>query len=124
VKLVRKVRIGSRTRRIYAQTPFERVCASPASDPERIAELKRQQQQLDPFQLSRTIQAQLEHIFQLSQELAVRGTTQAPILQRGSELDIARKKNTDQKESSKQERGKMTARKSKKERRRVACYVS
>lgn len=77
VKLVRKVRIGSRTRRIYGvpQTPFERVCASPASDPERIGELKRQQQQLDPFQLSRTIQAKLEHIFQLSQELAVRGTT-------------------------------------------------
>jgi hypothetical protein len=33
------------------------ACASPAADPERIAELKRQQQELDPFQLSRTIQA-------------------------------------------------------------------
>ena len=126
VKLVRKVRIGSRTRRIYGvpQTPFERVCASPASDPERIGELKRQQQQLDPFQLSRTIQAKLEHIFQLSPELAVRGTTHPPILQRGSEMDIPRKKKTDQKESGQQERGKMTARKSKEKRRRVACYVS
>src|ERR1700724_3291519 len=126
VKLVRKVRIGSRTRRIYGvpQTPLERVCASPASDPERIGELKRQQQQLDPFQLSRTIQAKLEHIFQLSQELAVRGTTHPPILQRGSEMDIPRKKKTDQKESGQQERGKMTARKSKEKRRRVACYVS
>jgi hypothetical protein len=125
VKLVRKVRIGSRTRRIYGvpQTPFERVCASPASDPERIAELKRQQQ-LDPFELSRTIQAKLEHIFQLSQELAVRRTTHPPILQRGSEMDIPRKKKTDQKESSQQEQGKMTATKSTKKRRRVACYVS
>src|ERR1700730_9644075 len=70
VKLVRKVRIGSRTRRIYGvpQTPLERVCASPASDPERIGELQRQQQQLDPFQLSRTIQTKLEGIFRLSVE--------------------------------------------------------
>ena len=71
---VRLERVGSRTRRIYGppQTPFERVCASPACDPERIAELKRQQQELDPFQLSREIQAKLERIFQLSQELALR----------------------------------------------------
>ena len=65
VKLVRKVRVGSRTRRIYGkpQTPFERVCASPASDPARIAALKRRQQELDPFALSRAIQTKLEHIF-------------------------------------------------------------
>jgi hypothetical protein len=65
VKLVRKVRVGSRTRRIYGkpQAPFERVCASPASDPARIAALKRQQQELDPFALSRAIQTKLEHIF-------------------------------------------------------------
>jgi len=36
---------------------LRKPCASPAADPERIAELKRQQQELDPFQLSRTIQA-------------------------------------------------------------------
>jgi len=83
VKLVRKVRVGSRTRRIYGmpQTPFERVCASPACDPERIAALQRQKQALDPFQLSRAIQAKLEHIFQLSQELTMRGKTNAPLLQ-------------------------------------------
>ena len=75
VKLERKLRMGSRTRRIYGppQTPFDRVCASPASDPERVAQLKRQQRELDPFELSRTIQAKLERIFQLSQELAMRG---------------------------------------------------
>jgi len=74
VKLERKIRVGSRTRRIYGppQTPFERVCASPASDPERIAELKRQQRELDPFELSRKIQAKLERIFQFSKELTPR----------------------------------------------------
>lgn len=90
VKLLRKVRIGSRTRRIYGvpQTPFERVCASPAADPEWIAELKRQQQELDPFRLSSTIQAKLEQIFQLSWELAVRGKPDPPNLPSGSEIDI------------------------------------
>lgn len=81
VKLQRKIRVGSRTRRIYGppQTPFARVCASPTADPQRIAELKRQQKDLDPFQLSRTIQAKLERIFQLSRELAGRGKTAATV---------------------------------------------
>lgn len=101
VKLERKVRVGSRTRRIYGppQTPFERVCASPASDPERIGELKRQQRELDPFELSHTIQAKLEGIFLLSQELAGRGKTQAATLQSGSERSMARKDKTDKKEN-------------------------
>jgi hypothetical protein len=126
VKLQHKVRMGSRTRRIYGvpETPFQRVCASPASDPERIAELKRQQQQLDPFQLSRTIQDKLEHIFQLSRELTGRETNHTAIPQKGSEVEIPTKKKTGQKESSEQERGEMTARKSKKKQRRAACYVS
>jgi hypothetical protein len=90
VKLQRKVRVGSRTRRIYglAQTPFERVCASPAFDAERIAELQRQQQQLDPFELARSIQAKLERIFQLSKELALRSEKSA-FLQ--NDPEIARK---------------------------------
>jgi len=81
VKLERKVRVGSRTRRIYGlpQTPFQRVCASPASDPARIAELKRLQQQLDPFALGRSIQAKLERIFQLSKELKPRGEKLASV---------------------------------------------
>jgi hypothetical protein len=128
VKLVRKVRVGSRTRRIYGkpQTPFERVCASPASDPERIAALKRQQQELDPFQLSRAIQAKLEHIFQLSRKLAVREKPRTAILQNGSERQIpkAKKKTMHKAERSREKRGKMTARQSTKKPRRVASYVS
>src|ERR1700736_201404 len=90
VKLVLKVRVVSRTRRIYGkpQTHFERVCASPACDPERIATLQRQQQELDPFELSSAIQAKLEHIFQLSQELAGRRKPQTATLQDGSESPL------------------------------------
>jgi hypothetical protein len=128
VKLVRKVRVGSRTRRIYGkpQTPFQRVCASPASDPERIAGLKRQQQKLDPFELSRAIQTKLEHIFQLSQELAGRGKPQTAIVQNGSECQIPKaEKNTMHKtERSREKRGKMTARQSTKKPRRFASYTS
>jgi len=68
VKLEKKERIGSRLRRHYEapRTPFQRVCASPVADPERVAELRRQRETLNPFQLSATIQAKLEKIFRLS----------------------------------------------------------
>ncbi len=80
VKLQKKVRIGSRLRRVYEppQTPFQRVCASPAADPKRVAELQRLRQTLDPFQLSATIQAKLEGIFRLSTE-AVRPANPLPV---------------------------------------------
>ncbi len=70
VKLERKVRVGSRLRRCYQapETPFQRVCASRAVHPERVAELKRQRERLDPFELSRTIQAKLERLYELSTE--------------------------------------------------------
>jgi hypothetical protein len=126
VKLVRKVRVGSRTRRIYGmpQTPFARVCASPASDPERIAVLQRQQQELDPFQLSRAIQAKLEHIFQLSRELTMCGKTPAPLLQ-NTERQISKTKrkqrptkNTTERNEEKCQSAKLT-----KKPRRVVSYV-
>jgi hypothetical protein len=127
VKLVRKVGVGSRTRRIYGkpQTPFERVCASPACDPERIATLQRQQQELDPFELSSAIQVKLEHIFQLSQELAVRRKPQTATLQDGSERQLpkAKKKTMRKAERSPEKRGKMSATQSKKKL-QAASYVS
>jgi hypothetical protein len=68
VKLTRKERIGSRLRRHYEapQTPFQRVAASLTADSERLAELRRLRETLDPFQLSQTIQTKRERIFQLS----------------------------------------------------------
>ena len=79
VKLRQKVRVGSRLRRVYepAQTPFQRVLASPGADAQRVAELQRGRETLDPFQLSVTIQAKLERIFALSAE-AVRAAKSLP----------------------------------------------
>ena len=65
VKLVRKQRVGSRTRRRYdnPQTPFERVLASKEADPVKLAALGRLRERLDPFELSRSINRQLERIY-------------------------------------------------------------
>jgi hypothetical protein len=70
VKLAKKERVGSRLRRHYEApaTPLQRVSASPAADGERVAELQKRQQSIDPFQLSATIQAKLERIFRLSSD--------------------------------------------------------
>ncbi len=70
VKLVRKVRVGSRIRRVYdrPQTPFERVCACPEADPARVAEFRHLQAQLDPFALAEAIDRQLDHLYALAQQ--------------------------------------------------------
>jgi RNA processing factor Prp31 len=68
VKLRRKVRVGSKLKRIYdsPQTPFQRVCASKQAIPAKVAELQQWRDTLDPFELSQQIERKLEHIFQLS----------------------------------------------------------
>ena len=68
VKLARKVRIGSRLKRVYGapQTPFERVCASPQASPAQVAQLQKLRDTLDPFQLSQIIHTKLDRIFQLA----------------------------------------------------------
>jgi hypothetical protein len=68
VKLIRKEPVGARVRRRYdaACTPLERVLASPAIDPARAAELRRQRDHLDPFALARTIEQKLERIYALA----------------------------------------------------------
>jgi len=73
VKLVRKVRIGSRIRRVYdrPQTPFERVQACPEADPLRVAHLRHLQAQLDPFALAEAIDAQLARLYTLAHHRAV-----------------------------------------------------
>jgi len=86
VKLESKLRIGSRLRRRYQtpQTPFQRLCAcaSPAVDPQRVAELQRLRNTLDPFVLSQLIQTKLERIFQLSAEV-LRNQTQRSTVSNG-----------------------------------------
>jgi hypothetical protein len=65
VKLVKKVRVGSKVRRVYdtAQTPLERVLACTQAKPEQVAELKKLHLSLDPFQLGKVIDQKLERIY-------------------------------------------------------------
>jgi len=62
VKLVKKVRVGSKLRRVYspAQTPWERVLASGQADARRAAELKKLRSTLDPFALAQSVDRKLE----------------------------------------------------------------
>jgi len=68
VKLVKKVRVGSKVRRVYdtARTPFERVKACAQADPQQVAMLEELRKRLDPFQLSRTIERKLQRIARLA----------------------------------------------------------
>ncbi len=65
VKLLKKVRVGSKVRRVYspAQTPFERVLAWGQADAQRLAELEKLRSTLDPFALARSIERKLERVF-------------------------------------------------------------
>jgi len=68
VKLVRKVRVGSRIRRVYdrAQTPFARVQSCPEADPLKVAHLAALQAQLDPFALAEAIDQHLARLYALA----------------------------------------------------------
>ena len=65
VKLVKKVRVGSKVRRVYdaAQTPLERVLASGQFEKDQATELKKLHLSLDPFQLGKVIDQKLERIY-------------------------------------------------------------
>ena len=68
MKLVRKVRVGSRVIRRYdqPQTPFERVRACPEADSAKVAALQRRLETTDPFALSRRIDQHLERLWALA----------------------------------------------------------
>ncbi len=68
VKLMKKVRVGSKLRRVYAapQTPFERVWAC-TKNPADLAELKKFKDTIDPFRLGEVIERKLEVIYELAQ---------------------------------------------------------
>jgi len=77
VKLVRKVRVGSRTRRNYdrPQTPFERVLACSEADADKCARLQLLRDRLDPFELSRRIDARIERLQTLASHAPSRRKT-------------------------------------------------
>ena len=68
VKLVKKVRVGSKVRRVYdaARTPFERVRECAQTDAQKVAQLEQLRKHLDPFQMSRSIERKLERISRLA----------------------------------------------------------
>ncbi len=68
VKLLKKVRVGSKLRRVYdpPQTPLQRVARAPGADSQRLAELERLREQIDPFELAHTIDRKLERIHALA----------------------------------------------------------
>lgn len=68
VKLLEKVRVGSKVRRVYdgPRTPFERVQACTAADPQKVAQLEALKKSLDPFQLGTLIERKLERIARLA----------------------------------------------------------
>jgi len=67
VKLVKKIRVGSKLRRVYdrPQTPLERVTHSGQADASRLAELTKLKNRRDPFELARIIDRKLKHIYGL-----------------------------------------------------------
>lgn len=68
MKLIRKVRVGSRLIRRYdpPQTPFERVQACGQANPIRLTALQRVLKTTDPFALSRRIDQHLERLWALA----------------------------------------------------------
>src|SRR5579859_6325098 len=68
VKLMKKVRVGSKLRRVYdaPKTPFERVVASQQGDAKQLSILKELQRSLDPIQLAKVIDRKLQRIYELA----------------------------------------------------------
>ncbi len=66
VKLVKKVRVGSKLRRVYdaPQTPLERVASSAQANLAQVAELKNLRKSLNPFALAKIIDQKLEQIYE------------------------------------------------------------
>ncbi|MDR7521037.1 MAG: DDE-type integrase/transposase/recombinase [Armatimonadota bacterium] len=68
VKLIRKVRVGSRLKRVYdrPQTPLDRLLASGGGAPAKIAALQQLRQRLNPFALADEIERKLQQIYRLA----------------------------------------------------------
>lgn len=67
MKLQKKMRIGSKIRKVYDQpkTPLDRLVDSGQGKQEQVSKLLSIRKSLDPFQLSKNIELQIEHIFSL-----------------------------------------------------------
>jgi hypothetical protein len=70
VKLVKKVRVGSRLTRRYdaAQTPLDRLLAYQEHSHPLLQDLKQSRAIRNPFTLARSLDEQLEHIWTLANQ--------------------------------------------------------
>jgi hypothetical protein len=72
------VHLGDRRSYDRPQTPFERVLACKQVEPRKLAELGRLRERLDPFELSRAIDRQLERIYTMRCGRVAKPTLAAP----------------------------------------------
>jgi len=81
VKLVRKEKVGARTRRRYdpAQTPLDRVRACPEADRATVTKLIALRARLDPFVLSTRVEGLLERVYTLAHRRAAPGRGAQPV---------------------------------------------
>jgi len=111
VKLVRKVRVGSRLKRVYdrlpagrhgPQTPLDRLLATgtghayrQAGDPTKVAAYQQLRTRLDPFVLAEVINRKLAHIYRLANHRqSPRPTPTSTSAQRGAQPPVGRSVNT------------------------------
>lgn len=68
VKLVKKIRIGSKVRKKYdlPQTPYQRLLQSGKADSDKLEAFKTAAEQWNPFQLSEVIEHKLSQIYNLA----------------------------------------------------------
>lgn len=68
VKLENKIRIGSRIKRIYedAKTPLDRLLESEHGDRDKLKELHRMRERLDPFELAKGLDHKLDALWKLA----------------------------------------------------------
>ena len=80
VKLVGKLRVGSRLRRRYdaPRTPLDRVQAAPQHDRAKVATLLALRQRLDPFVLAQTIDEKIERLYALANHRQSPGPISGP----------------------------------------------
>ena len=74
VKLAKKIRIGSKIKRVYkkAKTPLDRLLDSGKGDRVTLEELRKLRERLDPFELARMVDKKLEAIWRLASRTRIK----------------------------------------------------
>lgn len=80
VKLEKKIRVGSRIKRIYgkAKTPLDRLLESDKGDRAKLDALRKLREKLDPFELSATVDKKLAAIWKLAAKAGLRVAAKPP----------------------------------------------